>query len=239
MTAQERELISTFLQQMKQTQAGLKDAEADALINAAVTSRPDSAYLLVQRAIGLDYALQAVKADLVSAQAELAQLRAGASGSFIDQGDSWGRSGKSVAGASAVPSSVASSVPAPAGFTPAFSPASLAKPPVQAAAAPAPAPAGAWGSSMLGTVATTAAGVVAGSFLFQGIQGLMGHHGAGQGDGPKAGDAGMSSVPPPSLPPAHLAAADTGAGADLPPDAADADEPDDAYADSGDGGDSA
>jgi hypothetical protein len=29
---------------------------------------------------------------------------------------------------------------------------------------------------MLGNVATTAAGVVAGSFLFQGIQGLMGHH---------------------------------------------------------------
>jgi len=29
---------------------------------------------------------------------------------------------------------------------------------------------------MLGTVATTAAGVVAGSFLFQGIQGMMGHH---------------------------------------------------------------
>jgi hypothetical protein len=33
---------------------------------------------------------------------------------------------------------------------------------------------------MLGTVATTAAGVVAGSFLFQGIQGLMGHHGPGE-----------------------------------------------------------
>ena len=30
---------------------------------------------------------------------------------------------------------------------------------------------------MLGTIATTAAGVVAGSFLFQGIQGLMGNHG--------------------------------------------------------------
>jgi len=29
---------------------------------------------------------------------------------------------------------------------------------------------------MLATVATTAAGVVAGSLLFQGMQGLMGHH---------------------------------------------------------------
>ena len=29
---------------------------------------------------------------------------------------------------------------------------------------------------MLGSIATTAAGVVAGSLLFQGMQGLMGHH---------------------------------------------------------------
>jgi hypothetical protein len=32
------------------------------------------------------------------------------------------------------------------------------------------------GSSFLGNVATTAAGVVAGSFLFQGIENMMGHH---------------------------------------------------------------
>ena len=50
--------------------------------------------------------------------------------------------------------------------------AACAKQPIAPAAPAAPA----WGSSMLGTVATTAAGVVAGSFLFQGIQGLMGHH---------------------------------------------------------------
>ena len=46
--------------------------------------------------------------------------------------------------------------------------------------APAPvaaaAPASSRGSGMLGNVATTAAGVVAGSFLFQGIENLMGHH---------------------------------------------------------------
>jgi hypothetical protein len=35
---------------------------------------------------------------------------------------------------------------------------------------------------MLGNLATTAAGVVAGSFLYQGIQNLMGHHGAGFGN---------------------------------------------------------
>jgi hypothetical protein len=39
---------------------------------------------------------------------------------------------------------------------------------------------GGGGGSFLGNVASTAAGVVAGSFLFQGIESLLGHHhGAG------------------------------------------------------------
>ena len=57
---------------------------------------------------------------------------------------------------------------------------------IRDSAAPAP-----WGSSVMGTVATTAAGVVAGSFLFQGIQNLMGNHSPGGGFGNNAG-----STPP-------------------------------------------
>ncbi len=227
MTPQERELISTFLEQMKQTQVGQKDAEAEALIGAAVAAKADAPYLLVQRAVGLDYALQSVKADLTKAQAELAQLRSGANSSFIDQGDSWGRSGKSVS--AAVPGTQSQ-----AAFAPAFSPSSLGKP--VAAAAPAAAPASSWGSGMLGTVATTAAGVVAGSFLFQGIQGLMGHHNS-PAETAKAGDAGAASVPPPSLPPEHMAAADTGSNIGLPAEQDDVASLDAGYADSGDGGD--
>lgn len=229
MTPQERELISTFLEQMKQTQAGPKDPEAESLISAAVAGRADASYLLVQRAVGLDYALQAVKADLQAAQVELAQLRAGKSSSFMDQGDSWGRSGKGVTPSGQL--SATAGAPAQAAFSPAFSASSLGKP--AAAAAPAAAPAGAWGSGMLGTVATTAAGVVAGSFLFQGIQGLMGHHN-NPGDSPKAADAGAASVPPPSLPPEHLAAADIEPAQQVAEASFD-----DGYADSGDGGDSA
>jgi hypothetical protein len=40
----------------------------------------------------------------------------------------------------------------------------------------------AWGSGMLGTVATTAMGVVAGSMLFQGIQSMMGQDASSAGD---------------------------------------------------------
>lgn len=63
--------------------------------------------------------------------------------------------------------------------------ANAAAPATAAAAAPAPAAAAPWGSSIMGTVATTAAGVVAGSFLYSGIQSLMGnqHSGGAFGSG--------------------------------------------------------
>lgn len=162
MTPQERELLTTFLHQMTQAQAGQKDSEADALIREACARQPEAAYLLVQRALGLDVALQAAQAQVAKLQADLSQLQPAARGGFLDGPHAWGAS------APAAGSSQAAFTPAPS--------APLNSTPAQAPVA-APARASAWGGSgMLGTVATTAAGVVAGSFLFQGIQGMMGHH---------------------------------------------------------------
>ena len=158
MTPQEREPLTAFLQQMTQAQAGQKDAEAEALIREASSRQPDAAYLLVQRAMGLDYALQAALAQAAKVQAELDQLRAGARSSFLDNTNAWGR---------AIPAPSPAQVPLAAAAS-----ARVTAQPAPAAAAPA----SSWGSGILGTVATTAAGVVAGSFLYQGIQGLMGHH---------------------------------------------------------------
>jgi hypothetical protein len=159
MNPQERELVTTFLRQMSQAQAGQKDAEADRLIREAVARQPDAAYLLVQRAMGLEYALQAAQAQAAKLQAELDQSRSNAPSSFLDSPNSWGRT-------------VSAPAQAPA--------AQASSPQAQAAAKPP----SSWGSGMLGTVATTAAGVVAGSFLFQGIQGLMGHHNAAASETP-------------------------------------------------------
>lgn len=47
-----------------------------------------------------------------------------------------------------------------------------------------------WGNGWLGNIASTAAGVVAGSFLYQGIENLLGHHG---GNGLFGG--GLSGTP--------------------------------------------
>ena len=158
MTPKERELLTTFLQQMTQAQAGQKDAEAEAMMREATAKQPDAVYLLVQRAMGLEYALQVAHSEAEKIQGELNQLRSTSSGSFLANPNAWGK----------MPTSNAALAPA-AGM--ALSPQGPTQRPTAAAA-----PASSWGSGMLGTVATTAAGVVAGSFLFQGIQGLMGNH---------------------------------------------------------------
>jgi hypothetical protein len=166
MTSQEKELLVRFLQQLAAAQAGAKDNEAEALIKDAVAGQPDAAYLLVQRAMQLEHAFEAAQAQAQKLQAELDATRSGtARGGFLNDSYAWGRSQPSVpVQQGAVAPRAAAATPAPTSVN---------------AAAPAPvaaAPGSSWGSGMLGNVATTAAGVVAGSFLFQGIQGLM-HHG--------------------------------------------------------------
>lgn len=149
MTPQEQQSLEQFLKQLAQAPAVAKDAQADAMIQAAVAQRPDAAYLLVQRALLLEQALEQYKAQLSQWQA---QAQANNSG-FMPRHNPW-LSGN----------------------------AAPAAPPV-AAAPPMPmaAPASSGGvSSFLGNVATTAAGVVAGSFLFQGLEHLMHpQHGGG------------------------------------------------------------
>lgn len=169
MNLQEREQLTHFLQQLTQAQAGQKDPDAERLIRDAAGRQPDAAYLLVQRAMQLEQALQIVQSQAGKLQAEMEQLRAGARSGFLDQGNAWGR-----------PAAVPQAVP---GAVAAQQHQALQQQPA-AQAAPA---ASSWGSSgMLGNIATTAAGVVAGSFLFQGIGNLMGNHQAGSGFGANA-----------------------------------------------------
>lgn len=168
MNLQEREQLSQFLQQLVQAQAGQKDAEAEALIKEACARQPEAAYLLVQRALLLDHALQNAQAQVARLQGELAQAQGQQrSGGFLD-GNTWGNS------PARAPQAAPVYAPAAA---PAYAP---------AAAPMAAAPASSWGST-LGTVATTAAGVAAGAFLFQGIEHMMGNHGSGWMPGAGAG----------------------------------------------------
>jgi len=154
MNPQEKAQLEQFLQQLNSTQAGSKDSDANALIAESVKQQPDASYLLVQRAMGLEMALQVAQKQMADMQAQINQTNKPSSG-FLSGINSWGRA-------------------APSQGTP--SNAMAAARPAAGAAQPST-----WGSGMLGAIATTAIGVVAGSMLYQGIQSMMGQNASSEG----------------------------------------------------------
>jgi uncharacterized protein len=146
MNPNEKETLENFLKQLKATQTVQKDSEANELIVESTKHQADAAYLLVQRAMGLELALQVAQKQIAELQAQVAGK---SNASFLGDNNSWGRAAS------------------PATSNNAISPA-------RPSGAPAAQPS-AWGSGMLGTIATTAVGVVAGSMLYQGIQSMLGH----------------------------------------------------------------
>lgn len=158
MHPQETQELDTFLDQLVQVRGITKDPEADNLISRAVAQQPDAAYLLVQRAMLVERALEAAKAQIASLQSQAPSGQAQGQG-FLNA-EPWGN-----APANAAP-------PTPAN----------GQAPGTQAQAPAASP-GFFSGGMkgaLGSVATTAAGVAGGAFLFQGIENMM-HPGGGTG----------------------------------------------------------
>lgn len=216
MNSQERDALNLFLEQMVQARPGPKDQEAETLIRSAMEKQPDSGYLLVQRAMQFDLLLQQAQSRMTDMQAEIDQLKKkidkpvdkSAETSFLGDVHAWGRtsptgptsvvasSGSTSSGSGMVPSASATG-PAPVNQTLRASGAAAATAPSAPSAQPAPAPVSApstWGSGFLGSVATTAAGVVAGSFLYHGIQNLMGaNHGASASNASNASPGGRES----------------------------------------------
>lgn len=162
MTPQERDQLTQFLKQLGDARVGEKSPEADALIRETVAKQPDAAYLLVQRALLVEQALNAAKTQIAQLQGQLQNAQAGGRNSgFLGGGNPWSAGLDSSASPAGVPG--AGNYQMPRAAAP------------MAGAAP---PSGGGVGSFLGNVATTAAGVVAGGFLFQGIEHLLGgdHH---------------------------------------------------------------
>ena len=163
MNPSDEKMLQDFLGQLVQARGVTKDPEADALIQRAVAQQPDAAYLLVQRALLVEQALGNAMARI----AELENRGGAAGGGFLDA-NQWGNS------AQGQPSNPVPGVKqgtyqqnGPTGSAP------------QAPPAKSGGFLGGAGGSMLGTVAATAAGVAAGSFLFHGIGNLLGNDGQG------------------------------------------------------------
>jgi len=183
MTPQERDLLTQFLKQLAEVRSVEKNPEADKLIRETVAKQPDAAYLLVQRSMLVEQALNTAKAQIAQLQSQLRAQSAPAgnrnAGGFLGGGNPWAQSLDSGVGANAGGVPGAGNYQMPRGGAPMGNAAPFA----------ASAPAGGGVGSFLGSVATTAAGVVAGGFLFQGIENLIGgHHGSpssawGDGDG--------------------------------------------------------
>lgn len=178
MNTLEIQSLVNFLSQLVQARGIAKDPQADSLIVAAVAQQPDAAYLLVQRALLMEQALNSAKAQIASLQGQLQAAQSPPTRGFLDA-EAWGNTPTLAA--------------RPAAST------AIAPAPTQAAAMPAQAP-GAAGffsgglGGTLGTVAATAAGVAGGAFLFHGIEQMM--HGSGASG--LMSHAGTASLAPPA-----------------------------------------
>ena len=165
MSPQDTQIIENFLNQLVQARGLPKDPEAEAMIQKAVAYQPDAAYLLVQRALLQQQALDNAKMEIANLQR---QLQGGAqnSGGFLDP-NAWGNSGGQRQPAQAYGSQVQQQYP------------QHYQQPSLASRASNFFRGGVGGGGMggaLGNIASTAAGVAAGAFLFQGLGNLLGHH---------------------------------------------------------------
>ncbi|MCI3207128.1 MULTISPECIES: DUF2076 family protein [Pandoraea] len=208
MNQQELQTLQGFLTQLTQAQAGVKDEQAEALIADAVRRQPDAAYLLVQRALLLDHALVSARAQIATLQSQLQSAQGGgAHDSFLGGANTWGNAGNGgYAAGAAAPTAAAGYGNAGAGAAPAQAPAQYPtqmQSPAQAQPAPQAAPPaqrsgwlGDGARSTLGSIATTAAGVAGGAFLFQGIESLF-HRNSGGGffGQPAMGGLGSGMMP--------------------------------------------
>jgi hypothetical protein len=145
MSPDERTNLTLFLEQLVRARGLRKDPEAERLIEQALALQPDAGYLLVQRALLLEQALEQAKARIASLEtgAKAATNEDSRSNEVGALARGWGRDGGTAATSAAPP---------------------VAQP---------PSPGGSW----LGQMASAAAGVAAGAFLFQGIENLLSRHG--------------------------------------------------------------
>lgn len=148
MTEQERQLLNNLLNNLVATPTGQKDPQAEDMIRRALSRKPDSTYLLVQRTLLQDIALQNAQSRIDALEQQLRQAQpisdsrtSGGSGSFL--GGGWNQSyPQSQQNWNVQPSP--SSIPQPNAF-----------------------------SGFLKSAATTAAGVAGGALLFQGLENLF------------------------------------------------------------------
>ena len=186
MNPQEKELLTTLLDRLKNAPRQDKDPEADALIRQAMTAQPDLPYYLTQTVLIQDLSLHQAQQRIADLEKQLADAQQAAKptvGSFL--GGLFGSRPPAPA------SGPAQAGPQSGPWT--RSPQVAAAPPAQPYGQPGYAPQPGYGQQPMGggfmgggagggflrSAAATAAGVAGGALLFQGISSLFGNHYAG------------------------------------------------------------
>jgi hypothetical protein len=176
MTSQEQQLIEEFLQRLAAVHGVAKDREVDALINQRLAGQPDALYLLVQRSLLLERALNDAKQQI--AQLQQAAPRGDAGGaSFLNPGiePGFGRAPSTPGLYPTQPATPQQMETPMRQAAPGWRERLFGSPAAPAPMAPVAQPSS--GPSFLGTAASAAAGVAGGMFLYNGIQGMMhGNH---------------------------------------------------------------
>jgi uncharacterized protein len=178
MTPEERKLVIELFDRLGTLEDAQRDAEAERLIRDGLAQAPNAAYALVQTVLIQDEALKRANARI----RELEQGREAPARdtSFLgSMRDSLFGARESRGSVPSVRPDTGSQAPA-AGMSPAWrtgaQPVSPGLAPASPGFAPAAAPMG-MGGSFLGTAASTAAGVIGGALLLDGIRSMMGSHG--------------------------------------------------------------
>jgi hypothetical protein len=176
MSPQDSQMLHDFLSQLIQARGIQKDPEADALIQRAVAQQPDAAYLLVQRALLLEQALNNAKDRIAGLESQVRSGQQGDGNKFLDA-NSWGNSGRTPPA-----QSYQRDTQQPYQSQPQNQP-QYQQPQYQSAPSSGFLRGGFGGfGGTLGSIAATAAGVAAGGFLFQGLENMFGHHDHGGGN---------------------------------------------------------
>jgi uncharacterized protein len=187
MTPQEKDLLTTLLERLRNTPRQPKDPEADALIRQSASEQPDLPYYLVQTVLIQDLSLHQAQQRITDLEKQVADAQQSAkptSGSFL--GGLFGQrppppaAGASPAGPWTRSPQVADAPPAQPYGQQGYNQPAYGQPmggPGGAMGGPGGAMGG--GGGFLRSAAATAAGVAGGALLFQGISSLFGNHYAG------------------------------------------------------------
>jgi hypothetical protein len=182
MTPQEKDLLTTLLDRLRNTPRQPKDPEADALIRQAMTDQPDLSYYLTQTVLIQDLSLHQAQQRIADLEKQLADAQQAAKptvGSFL--GGLFGSrppassSGAPPAGPWTRSPQVAAVPPAQPYAQPGYAQPGYGQPPGGGGFLGG----GMGGGGFLRSAAATAAGVAGGALLFQGISSLFGNHYAG------------------------------------------------------------